>query len=256
MKTIRGGKGLGDSLYVQSVARHLVARGESLRAATTYPDVFKPLGIDCIPFTRVGIQILAHYSTRKAKATTQFEDCCITAGIKEPVELKLDWRVTDRELTERLLWHGKPIVLVQLPRDPMGRIDGFGAELLPDCERIQCAIDVVHGRALTVQVGAGRPLFGFRGIDIDLSNKTTVSQLMDVASAATAAIGYVSFVLPMCESLDKKALLVWSRRGLKSKTQYIRQITPQKVVHRPDLVTSVLDGKDDDIDAAAESLLR
>lgn len=256
MKTIRGGMGLGDALYVQAVARHLVRQGQAIRAATAWPDVFRPLGIECIPFTRQGAQIVAHYSMRKGYPTGQFEDCCIQAGIRVPVELKLDWKVEDSALAERLISHGRPIVLVQLPRNPMGRTDGFGAELLPDCSRIQSAIDALRGRALLVQVGAGRPLFRFTGIDVDLANETTVAQLLDVASVSFGAIGYVSFMLPLCESLEKRALLVWSRKGLKSQTPYVRQITPAKVVHRKDLVVSVNDGAGDDIDAAVESFLR
>jgi hypothetical protein len=256
VKTIRGGKGLGDALYVQAVARHLVRQRVQLRAATAYPDVFRPLGIPCIEFTRQGIDVLAHYSMRKGQATGQFEDCCIQAGIKGPVELKLDWNVEDNALAQRLLEYGKPIVLVQLPRNPMARLDGFGAELLPDCRQIQRAIDAVQGRALLVQVGAGAPLFKFSGIDVNLANETTVAQLIDVASVSYGAIGYVSFMLPLCESLEKRALLVWSRRGLKSRTGYIRQITPAKVVHRKDLVASVNDDPSEDIEGAADAFLR
>lgn len=256
MKTIRGGRGLGDALYVQAIARHLVRQGEPVRAATAYPDVFLPLGIECIPFTRDGISILAHYSRRKGQATDQFTDCCIEARLTGRVELRLDWVVQDRALADGLLARRKPIVLVQLPRAPMGRTDGFGQELLPDCRQIQRAIDRLRGRALLVQIGAGTPMFNFRGIDVDLANKTTVSQLLDVAAVASGAVGYVSFLLPLCESLGKPLLLVWSRAGLKSRTGYIRQITPAKVVHRNDLVVSVKDGIDDNIEGAADAVLR
>lgn len=256
MKTIRGGKGLGDALYVQAIARHLVNQGQTIRAATVWPDVFRPLGIPCIDFTRQGIDVLAHYSLRKGQPTDQFTDCCIQAGIREPVELKLDWKVEDNRLTDRLLSHGMPIVLVQLPRAPMGRKDGFGAELLPDCNQIQRAINRLRGRALLVQVGSGAPLFRFAGIDVDLANETTVSQLLDVASVSYGAVGYVSFTLPLCESLGKKVLLVWSRNGLKSRVGYVRQITPAKVVHRKDLVVSVNDGHGDDIEGAVDVFLR
>jgi hypothetical protein len=256
VKTIRGGMGLGDAFYVQAVARHLVKQGQAIRAATAYPDVFRPLGIECIPFTRQGIQILAHYSLRKGYPTGQFEDCCIQAGIREPVDLKIDWEVEDAALTDRLRSHGKPIVMVQLPRNPMGRTDGFGSDLLPDCNRIQLAIDALQGRALLVQVGAGRPLFKFTGIDVDLANETTLPQLLDIAAVSFGAIGYVSFMLPLCESLGKRALLVWSRKGLQSQTMYVRQITPEKVIHRKDLVVSVNDGAGDDIESAVEAFLR
>jgi hypothetical protein len=46
-------------------------------------------------------------------------------------------------------------------------------------------------------------------------------------------IGYVSFIVPLAESLMKPALLVWSSRGLRGTHQYIQRITPKKVLHRP-----------------------
>lgn len=220
--------GLGDAIYVQAVARHLVMRGERLKVCTAWPDVFRPLGdmVTFAPFTRQGIDILAHYSIRKPQQTTQFQDVCLQAGIQEPVELRLDWKPTTSIYFPR-----RPVICVQLPRTPMNRTDGFGKELLPDCRVIQRMIDEIQGRALIVQIGSGEPLFKFSGIDINLSNRTTVCELIDVALAADAFIGYVSFILPLAESLGKPVLLVWSARGLKCGTTYVRQITPEKLLH-------------------------
>lgn len=260
MKTIRCGRGLGDSLYLQSVVRHLIETGthRRMRVRSDYPDVFRPLGerVEVTPFNR-NVDILAHYSARKGRAgTTQFEDCCHAAGIAGPVDLRLDWTVSDEGLTDRLLPSLLPIVLVQLPRSPMGRTDGFGAELLPDCRSIQLAIDVLRDSALIVQVGAGEPLYRFTGIDVDLSNQTTVAQLLDVASVADGFLGYCSFMLPLAESFNKPALMVWSRRGLTAGHPYVRQITPLKVIHKPATTIAVMDDDKDGIRKAAHDFLR
>lgn len=262
-KTIRGGMGIGDALYVQSVCRHLVRKGHSLRVHTAWPDVFRHLDPECktAPFTRQGIQILAHYPHRKHQPTTQFEDCCLTAGIREPVELKLDWAATNMpllmEVTRLAFANGRnlPIILVQLPRSPMGRTDGFGAELLPNCKSIQTAIDAWHGRALLVQVGAGRALYNFRNIDLDLRDKTTVTDLLDLASIADGFIGYVSFFVPLAESFDKPALMVWSRKGLKSGLPFIRSITPKKILHKPTSRAVMDDASTEEITEASNALL-
>lgn len=257
MKSIRGGMGLGDALYVQAIARHLVKRGQRLKVCTAWPDVFLPLGdrVAIAPFTRLGIDFLAHYSARKRYSETkQFEDCCITAGIHEPVDLRLDW-VPTSEVGERLKGAGRPVVCVQLPRSPMGRKDGFGAELLPDCRVIQRLIDRLKGRAQIVQIGAGEPLFRFKGIDVDLANRTTVREMVDVAVAADGFLGYVSFVVPLAESLGKPAMLVWSRRGLKSGTQYIRQITPEKILFKATSRHVVDDWLGEKLDEAIDAFL-
>jgi hypothetical protein len=258
VRTIRGGKGIGDALYVQSVARYFVARGERLTVCTSWPDVFRPLGtaVAFEPFRRDRIDILAHYSLRKGQPTRQWQDVCIQAGVREPVELRLDWRPSS-DLGDRVrrMAMGRPIVAVQLPRVPMARRDAFGAELLPDCRTLQRLIDALKGRALIVQIGAGRPLFTFRGIEVDLANLTTVCELFDVAREVDAFLGYVSFVVPLAESLDKRALLVWSRAGLKAAPLYVRQITPAKILEKPTSRFVFDDASDRQLSDAANELL-
>jgi hypothetical protein len=208
---------------MQSVVRHL---GGDLEVCTNYPDVFRSLTVKLSPFRKTNIQILAHYSMRKGiPGTTQFEDVCYTAGVREPVELRLDWVGRDVGIKG-------PFLCVQLPRTPMGRTDGFGKEILPDCRVIQRLIDKAKDRYTIVQIGSGHPLYRFTGIDVDLSNKTTVAELIDVVKASDACLGYPSFIVPLAESLDKPVTVVWSRRGLKAAHEYVRRITPAKVLHK------------------------
>lgn len=236
MKSIRCGRGLGDSIYLQSVVRHLLRAGtySRLRVKSDWPDVFLPLGrrIEVVPFNKTAIDILAHYSSRKGLAgTTQFQDCCTCAGIIGPVELKLDWKVTNQDLVDRLRAPGKSVLVVQLPRTPMGRTDGFGASLLPDCRAMQRMINRHLDTHTIVQIGAGEPLYRFSGITVDLANKTSVAETIDAASAADQVLGYVSFLVPLAESLGKPATFVWSRKGLMDRQQFVRQIRPEKVLH-------------------------
>lgn len=260
MKTIRCGRGLGDSLYLQSVVRHLLeTTGETFKVRSDWPDVFRPLAprVEVTPFSRL-VDVVAHYSARKGHAgTTQFEDCCAGAGLADKkVDLRLDWTVGDKSLVHPLLALGRQIVVVQLPRNPMGRIDGFGKELLPDCKVIQRCIDALRERALIVQVGSGVPLFKFKGIDVDLANRTSVSQLIDVAAVADGFLGYCSFMVPLAESFSKPALFVWSSRGLRAGHIYVRQITPKKVLHRASSQHVVDDWDPARIDEVINAFLR
>jgi hypothetical protein len=252
LKRIRSGRGLGDALYLQAVTRHLVAKGQKLIVCCDWPEVFKPLKGSVViePFTRNGINILAHYSMRKIfKDTTQFRDCCLQAGITEKVELKLDWKPSSR-LTDN------PYLVVQLPRQPMNRPDGFGMELLPDCNVIQDLINHLKDRFTIVQVGAGRALYQFKGVDIDLANKTSVSELLDVVHGSAGVIGYCSFIVPLAESFDKPGLFVWSRRGLNAKHEYIKTITPRKILEKPTDRYLIDDCSDAEILEAAASFMQ
>lgn len=233
MISVRAGSGLGDAIYLQSIARHLVERGEKVEVCSDWPEVFRYLPVHVAPFRRFPVDRNAHYSMRRhVKDTTQFQDCCIQAGLPKSIDLRLDWEPVRPGLVETLQKVGKPIVCVQLPRAPFGRKDGFGMELLPDLRAIQRAIDALKDEAFIVQLGAGEALHNFQGIDLDLSGKTTVSDLIDVAWSASAFLGYCSFFIPLAESLNKPALIVWSRKGLSSPHQVVRQINPGKIPHK------------------------
>lgn len=227
MKTIRGGNGLGDALYVQAIARHLLAKGERLEVCTSWPDVFSQLDVQTGAFRRHKVDIVAHYVQRKEdKNSTQFQDCCLSAKLTEPVELRLDWKPSKK-------WEfDKPAIIVGLPRQPMNRKDGYGRELLPDCNRIQQAIDRLKGKATIIQVGAGEPLFRFSGIDLDLADKTTISELLDIASQVDGFLGYCSFIIPLAESFDKPLLCIWSTAIKRSEHRFIRLVQPQKLLHK------------------------
>lgn len=258
---IRAGSGLGDSIYLQSIARHLLLKGHQVEVCTDWPDVFRPLfpQLRVSQFRRENIQRVAHYTARKqVKGTDQFQDMCVTARIHEPVELRLDWKPIYHRYSGAVREAKKPVILVQLPRAPMGRVDGFGAELLPDCRVIQRVIGALNGRAHLVQVGSGAPLYRFEGINLNLANRTSVADLIDLASVAHGFLGYVSFIVPLAESLNKPALLVWSRRGLNSterRADFIRAITPQKILHKPSSRAIIDDCADDEVRRAADELL-
>jgi hypothetical protein len=189
--------------------------------------------VQVVPFTRQ-VDICAHYVLRKQiGGTTQFQDCCLKAGIEGPAELRLDWTVTNDGLVHKLRKAGRPVLIVQLPRAPMARTDGFGKNLLPDCRAIQHLIDLERDRCFVVQIGAGTPLYRFHGLHLDLANKTTVAEMIDAVSVADACLGYCSFLVPLAESLGKPATFVWSARGLRDGQPFIRSITPKKILHAP-----------------------
>lgn len=257
MIRIRGGRGLGDSLYVQSIARHLIEKGNTVEACSDYPDVFRALGGKCIvsPFRRDRIDRLAHYSARRQRTESdQFQDCCIQAALPTSIELRLDWQKACQLLDIGV--HDRPVVVVQLPRSPMDRHDGYGDELLPDCRIIQRIINRIGSRAFFVQVGKGASRFRFTGIDRDLANQTSVAGLIDIVHASDGCLGHCSFLIPLAESLGKPSLLIWSRRGLRSRNQIIRQLTPKKVIHKPDLLRHVIDDcSEQELNRAADAFL-
>lgn len=254
---VRSGSGLGDAIYLQSVCRHLVEKGQPVNAVCNWPDVFRPLiktGMCTVSqFQRSNVDVLAHYTDRKRfGSTTQFQDCCINAGIRtEYVDLRLDWE----EVSPNFRWAGIPTIVVMMARKPFARKDGFGMELLPNCKFIQKAINKLRGRAHIVLAGHGESLFKFDGIDTDLTNKTSVCDMIDLAWNAHGFLGYPSFFIPLSESFNKPSLIVWSIKGLRSRNPFINTIKPKKAFHKPTSRHVVDDSTDEKLTEAVDALL-
>lgn len=241
-------------MYVQAVARHLVRSGQQIVVKSGWREVFSQLPVKVLPFDR-SADINCHYTLRKGQPTNQFQDCCLQAGIKEAVDFRLDWAVTDWDLIEsvRLKAKGRKVILVQMARRPMDRLDGYGDELLPQRDAYQACVDALSAEAFTVLIGSGKPMYEVTGASLDLTQKTTVSQLLDLGKSCDGLLGYCSLFVPLAEQFSKRALYVWARAGLRSRTPYIRQITPQKILHRKDLLKTVCD--DEDVLGALDAVL-
>lgn len=236
---IRGGQGLGDSLYVQSVARYYLMNGRPLAVRSAHPDVFRPLGLPVIPFSRDRGAIVAHYVQRKGEpGTSQWQDVCISAGIPRETEMRLDWKLLNPANADYFLGVRRPVIAVLLPRHGMNRNDGFANELLPNWKTLD---QLIQCDAYKVQIGQGDALYKFHGIDLNLANKTSIGDMLDIASMVDGFVGWCSFMLPLAESLQKPFFSLWSARGMKSRNGFISTLTPQKVIHRKDLAYNAID---------------
>jgi hypothetical protein len=254
--SIRGGNGLGDAIYVHSVVRHFVLKGHEVEVPTRWPDVFSQLPVKTCKFRRDNITNLAHYTTRKGiKGTSQFTDVCINAGVHEPIPFDLAWKPVNLELFDRIRSNPRPIIAVAMPRNPMGRTDGFGKEILPTRQGYQAVMDAFKGRAYTIMIGAGAPIYRLTGADLDLRDKTTVKEMFDVSCAVGGFLGFCSNFVPLAEAQSKPALFVWARKNLTASQLYVRQITPQKVLHRASSQWVFDDGTAEDIKRATDKFL-
>lgn len=232
MKRLRGGSGLGDSLYVRPICDELIRRGERITVLSNYPDIFIDSGASVEPFCRNNVQVVAHYVNGKSKAgTTQWQDVCESA--KVDAEMRFNWTVRNQALTDRLrsLAAGRPIILVHGGRSPMGRSDGFANDLLPDLTAFEQCLDGLRD-CFTVGIGSKDGVKYGIPVDLDVTGNTSVSDLLDMAYSCDAMVAQCSFAIPLAECFDKPMLAVWSHRVHVSNQAYIKTITPQKVLSK------------------------
>lgn len=231
MIRIRGGRGLGDSLYVRPIVDYLVRLGERVVALSDYPDVFLGSGADVQPFTRQGVNLLAHYTSGMGNPqSTQWQDVLRSARMPPGLPLRFAWTVRNPTLVDalRVRAAGRPLVLVHGGKEPMNRTDGFGLELMPERWAFVTALDTLRD-CFVIRIGKGPRLYELPA-DADLDGGTTVADLLDVASQCAGIVAQCSFAVPLAEVFDKPLLAIWSARGLVAREPYVRQITPRKVL--------------------------
>lgn len=230
MKRIRSGSGLGDSLYLRPIVDHFVRQGPTV-ALSDYPDIFIDSGAKVEPFRRHAYDVTAHYVPgKKNLRTNQWQDVCETAGVKE-IPFRMNWHVRNAELVEKLRSKAgeRPLVLVHGGREPMGRTDGFARQMLPAQEAMEAALSGLADYFL-VGIGGGQQIHYPLKVDADLSGKTSVSDLLDLACVCHGAVGQCSYLVPLAELFDKPLMIVWAGAGLASGNSYINTIRPMKVL--------------------------
>lgn len=234
MKVIRGGRGLGDAMYVRPVADYFVKAGEQVRVQCDYPDVFIGSGAAVEPFRRDGVNVLAHYTAGKYNpATNQWQDVCASAGVPE-LPLRFDWEIKNHALVDKLRADagGDPIIVVHGGRTPMGRKDLYGAELLPKKSAFDAALGV-FADCYTVLIGGDAQLYPIH-TEADLIGKTSVSDLLDIGSICDGIVAQCSFCVPLAEVFDKPLLAIWAAAGMAEGIhRYLRAITPKKILSKP-----------------------
>lgn len=234
MKRIRGGSGLGDAIYMRPIVEHFRKLGEDVEVCSCHPDVFAGTGAQVSAFRRDRIDILAHYTSGKAREdTNQWQDICASAG-QDGLSLTFAWSVRNQALVDDIKAKaaGQKIVLIHGGRAPMARTDGFGRELLPKRAAFETALRALS-HCFTVRVGKGSEEYRLPA-DLDLASRTSVTDLFDLAWTCDAIVAQCSFMIPLAECFDKPLLAIWAAHGMQYNMHpYIRQITPAKVLSKP-----------------------
>ena len=97
------------------------------------------------------------------------------------------------------------------------------------------------------QLGESELLYSL-DTDKNLNCQTSVPDLLDIASISDAFLGQCSFIVPLAESFDKKLMIVWSSKGLRSGESYIGTITPRKILSKETSTYVIDDWKEEWID--------
>jgi hypothetical protein len=254
---LKGASGLGDTIIAYPIIKHYSKLYDTVHYMTDYPELYKSIGnVKCYPHQKInyiqdgdkkiGVDIRFTYCGRKyTPGSSQFEDSCISAGIKEKLDFNIDWPSKNEQYEKQ-----RPICILAAPYEPFGREDEWGAILRINPKIMHAIVDEYKDRVDFIQIGNRFVLHKINGVTYDMVNKTNVTELMDLVKMADVGLSQVGNLLPMCEALGVKTFTIFSEEALKCDNRFISSITPEKVVHYKDMNISV---KDTEIKKAVES---
>ena len=242
MIRIRSGRGLGDSIYLRPIAEYLVAQGHRVTVLSNYADVFIGAGVMVEPFTRVGHSIVAHYTHSMAdQSLTQFASMLRTAKLPPSVPLRFAWNIQNAELIDglRKAAAGRPVITVHGGHMPMQRGDAWTKDLIPRKEAFDAVLGALDG-CYKVRIGNAENFYALP-CDVEMNGGTSVADLLDIVKSCAVVVAQCSFAVPLAEVFGKPLLAVWAAKGLTSATPYLRHVTFEKVVERPQRARLVRD---------------
>jgi hypothetical protein len=223
---------------------------------SNYPELFTTLkNVKVYPHRKLNyiitedgkqpIDIRFTYCGRKyTPGTDQYQDSLLSAKVPTYTKLQIPWSIKNKDLAKKIMEDAgyRKIVLVSAPYEPFGREDEWGKELRVNHNSFNTIFNdsKVKENCYIIQIGNKFALHKV-SCNMDLIDKTSVSDLMDLVSISDVCVSQIGNMLPMSEALNTKNFIVYSSSGLKSENKFIAAITPEKTVHYRKLNTSVID---------------
>ena len=127
----------------------------------------------------------------------------------------------------------------------VGSVMAIAAAILP----LYLGYGLLPAIGLALVAGALCGLVNGTLVAVDLKDKTTVTDLLDLASVADGFVGQASHIIPMAEAFGRQLLIVWASAGLNVNNWYVKNIKPGKVLSGP-LSRHVMD------DASPEAVIK
>ena len=238
---IRGPSGVGDAIYMNSITQAFAWQFEKVLVRTKFPEIFRYCKrVEPVQFKKGGADKEFNYGgkRRSDQSTTQWQDLLITAGLPLTTPYKTAWEFTNHKLIENIREKSKDkkILVMSTPHTPFNRLDKFGLELIPNYKKFRPVLERAKAdNYFTIQIGRGKALFDFGElIDLNLTNTTSVCDILDVSKIGDAFAGQCGFIVPLAEGFEKPLFLIFARRGLNSREEFLSNITGQKICSTKD----------------------
>lgn len=248
VRRLNGPKGLGDAIYLRALVLHLLAAGDTVEVYTSWPEVFVGLPITVERADGYGdYGTLTHMTAcmncqvPHIARLDKFTLACLQAGVSDPVELKLDWKVRNAALINDIVKRsdGRKIFLFQ-PLKIAHNIE----QVLIAPHRLAYR-KFVSDKSDHFRVKVGSPEFieanDHPPSDYDLVGRTSVGDVFDIATHADLVFGDLNYLHILAQALDRRFVIMCSRRGLASNIKRVAGMRPDRFIQKPHLGHAILD---------------
>lgn len=239
MKHLNASKGLGDALYLRAVVLHLLKRGEKVAVVTGWPDLFSDLPVAISPAT--ADEDMHHAKPclhcRIITDMDAFSMACQQAGITEPVELRVDWAVRNTRLVDEVKQAARErkILVYQPPKKPCNENQALTS---PKREAFVRCLEEFDG--FRVKLGHSN-LDNCGPADLDLFGKTSVTDAIDVCTAADLFFGEPCYLFILAQALNKPSVSMFSGRAADSGRHRLVNFSPKRLFHKRELTSAIYD---------------
>lgn len=245
MKYLNAAKGLGDAIYLRAVVLHLLAQGETLTVVTGWPDVFSDLPVTVKPLSSATGDEDWHHAKpclhcRIITDVDQFAMACRQAGITEPVELRMNWRVKNTDLVARIKREaaGRKVFVYQ----PLKKASNVNQDLArPQWGAFRKVVEK-HADHFRVRLGHPAHLDDTPApCELDLFGKTSVTDAFDIATIADVFFGEPCYLFILAQAMNKPSISMFSGRGADSGRHRIVNFSPERLFHKRHLTSAIYD---------------
>ena len=217
--------GLGDAVYCYPILKELAQTRFEGRpiyiARNPYRSLFEPLKnfgnfVDTLTPNAPVLKI--HYRQRRDKATTQYEDLCIAAGLRKAPEFVFDWPYEfNPDFAKQLMTQlgGVGYIVVKEPCAAHMHKKNMQPSIEPRPDEMDEMLAGFRGAGYKIISVGQEERFKHRlkNIDIDLDDKTSLTDYITLVKFASCVITQPGHLVPLAQAFHRPFKVFYQESG-------------------------------------------
>lgn len=251
-------RGLGDAIYQRAVVEHILSRGDEVKVWTYWRDLFEDLPVKLATKQEIddlqnkkdlpdhnnlhAVSACMHCRVPYIMGLDKFTLACLQAGIEEPIELRISWKVRKPDLLRMIQEKadGRPIMVYQSLRKGRTPDDHV---MRPKLEAYRAFI---NDHADHFRVKLGHHFYVDRTTDLpcelDLTDATmSPTWALDIIYISNLVFGENCYTPIAAQAMNRPFVLMMAREATRSNRPKVRGVLPHRMIQKPHLGKVVFD---------------